>query len=220
MSWHEKYQVSLPVGRSGDCEIREMKVDAKDAAWERLRAVVGGHGRWVPEGTYTGLYRKGTLWMSDTPDEIRDHICAIAEARRRGGTVLVTGLGLGMVAAAMLREVEGARDEVPVERVIVVEIDPDVIALVAPTLQARFGDRLEIVQADAYQWKPPAGVRFSVAWHDIWATLCIDNLAEMGRLHRRFARRVDWQGSWGRPFLKAEQRRDQRAERERRLWHS
>jgi hypothetical protein len=37
-----------------------------------------------------------------------------------------------------------------------------------------------------------------------------DNLEDMHKLHRRFGRRADWQGSWGRSFLEHVRRQEQR----------
>lgn len=210
MTAFDRFKVDLRLGKSGDVELREIVVSEADARFDALRSVIGGHGRCVPAGVYTGLYRRGSLWMSDTPSEIRDHLGAILEARRRGGVVLMSGLGLGMAAAAMLAPRDPktpAAHERKVERVVVVEIDADVIRLVGEQLEDRFGARIEIIEEDIWRWKPPSGSRYSVVWHDIWPNLCVDNLAEMGRLHRRFARRSDWQGSWGRLLLKLEQRR-------------
>ena len=67
---------------------------------------------------------------------------------------------------------------------------------------------LEIIEADAYLYQPPKGIRYSVVWHDIWPDLCEDNLKEMGTLHRRYGKRCDWQGSWGKELLRHHRRRD------------
>lgn len=186
-------KVSVPEGRSGDWAVERFTVAPDEASMERFRAAINFGGRFVPAGTYTRLVRRGAIVMSDTPDEIRDHMWAIYQAH---GHCLVNGLGLGVVLGGMLRKAG-------VERVTVVEIDPDVIALVAPHYIAQFGDRCEIVQADALEWAPPKGVRYGVVWHDIWNSLCWDNLADMHRLHRRYGRRADWQGSWGREYIEA-----------------
>lgn len=187
------FKVDLPEGESGDWKVERFTVSEKDEKWGRMRAMVSGSsaGRFVPAGTYTALKRRGEMIMSDTPDEIRDHREPIREAKRLGSTVhLVNGLGLGMVTAAMLEN--GA------EKVIAVERSEDVIALVAPTLQRRYGDRFEVRQADALEYRPPVGERYGVVWHDIWDNICSDNLPEMHKLHRRYGRRCEWQGSWAR----------------------
>ena len=126
--------------------------------------------------------------MSDTPMEINDHLSFIARA---SGRVLVTGLGLGMVLNALLCRRE-------VTHLTVVEKSAEVVALVAPHYRARWGaERLEIVEADAFTYRAPRGVRYDMAWHDIWPTLSSDNLPEMRRLHAHYRARATVQESWG-----------------------
>lgn len=181
--------VDIPDGKSGDWFVEKFEVNEKELWLFNLRCDIhGSSNRRMEPGTYTRLVRGGAVVMSDTPAEKRDHLEPVLEAT---GHVLVNGLGLGMVATACL-----LKDEV--DKVTAVEISPDVIKLVAPTLQDRFGDRLEVVQADALKWKAPRGQRFNVVWHDIWSTICGDNLPAMSTLHRKYGRRCDWQGSWSR----------------------
>ncbi len=228
-SWRDGWKVNLPEGTSGDWKIEHFEVDKKAASFGTIRAIAGGTGRSVPEGRYTGLYRGQSLIMSDTPDEIRDHMIVVHEARRRGGHVLINGLGLGMVTAAVLKvelqcqscmqypdlgrcdctHVSGEVNfQYAADKVTVIEKSADVIALVAPTLKTRFGSRLEIIEADAFEFKPRKGQRFSVVWHDVWNNLCTDNLEGMGTLHRKYGRRCDWQGSWGRELLHCYRRQE------------
>lgn len=87
-------------------------------------------------------------------------------------------------------------DKPAVDKVTVIEISPDVITLVGSYLKEHFGARLEIIEADAFTWQPPRGVRYGAVWHDIWDNICSDNLPEMHKLHRKYGRRTDWQGSW------------------------
>jgi hypothetical protein len=182
------YRVDVPEGTDGGWRVQRFTVSEKDAELERLRSAFHmGRGVCRP-GTFTALYRGNTLVMSDTPDEIRDHLWAIAEARAR---VLVVGLGLGMVVNAMLRKPE-------VEHVTVVEKAPEVIRLVGPWLTAQHPGRVTILEADIFTWQPPKGARWQVAWFDIWDNMCSDNLNEMKLLHRRFGRRAEWKGSWAR----------------------
>lgn len=180
------YEVApwLPEGQVGAHRVERFTVDPK--RWQ-------GYGpRHVPEGTYTRLMRGDTIVMSDTPDEHRDHTCAIYAAR---GEVLVAGLGIGMVAAEMLKRPE-------VTHVTVVEISEDVIALTGPHLKALYGDRLTIVHASIYDYMPPKGQAFDCMWFDVWDDINPDNLTAMKRLHRRFARRKRtpdaYVGSWAR----------------------
>lgn len=198
----------LPDGESGRVSIRRIVVTEEEARWGILRGGFSGGISHIRPGTYTGLYRGDALWMSDTPDEQRDHMGAVMKAVRLGAeSALVNGLGIGMVLNALLH--------VPtMRRVDVVEIDPDVVALVEPHYQriaAERGVELVVHTDDAYTITWPKEARWDIAWHDIWQDATTDNLAEMGTLHRRYGRRVRWQGSWKREYLQYLQRRDRRA---------
>jgi hypothetical protein len=186
----------MPEGQQGDWIIERFTVSESAA---RLDAIRSG-ARSVRAGTYTRLLCGRETVMSDTHAERRDHMGVVMDAH---GDVLVTGLGLGLVAVALLRKPE-------VRAITVIERSADVIALVAPTLRARYPEeRLEIVQADAYAWKLPAGRRWTCAWHDIWTNLCGDNTQGMGKLRRHYARRIDeWQRCWAEAECKAANRRD------------
>jgi hypothetical protein len=213
--WWRKYQVDIPEGVVGNHRIVRFEMTEKEAKHANFMASFGsmGSGRgYIRPGWYTSLVRvsgpngsHSVTVMSDTPDEIRDHLDAIHEAERRGGIVRIHGLGIGMVAAAIL--------ELPnIERVDVVDISTDVEELVAPTLRARYGDRFNLLIDNVMEQKPiKSETGYSVIWHDIWDNLCTDNLQEMATLHRRWARRTQWQGSWGREFLRYQRERDRRA---------
>lgn len=175
-------QVSVPEGTKGPWTIKRFTVDAEPSI-ANLRLAMDGRG--VAPGTYTKLvHAQRGIVMSDTTAEKRDHIGFVRAAR---GHVLINGLGIGMCLAAVL-----AKDTVT--QVTVVEIDADVIALVADHYAT--DPRVGIVHSSAFDYQPPKGVRYGAVWHDIWDSICADNLPEMTRLHRKYGRRADWQGSW------------------------
>lgn len=181
-------RVNLPVGAVGDVSIRKVTAGFSQDIFR---------GRGTTPGEYTVLYRGEELWMSDTEPEWRDHTEAYYQMRRRGGRVLINGLGLGMIVKAAL-ELDN------VEHIDIVEIDADVIALVGP----HYDDpRVTIHHGDAYTMTWPVGTRWSVAWHDIWVDMSEDNLPEMTKLHRSYGRRVDWQDSWGKTLILDRRRR-------------
>lgn len=170
-----------------------------------------GRGALEPGEPVTRLIRKTplddgrvgkTLVMSDTPDEMRDLLPILYSGK---GRVVVNGLGLGCVVKGLLTRPE-------VEHIDVVEISGDLIDLVGHYYES---ERVTIHQGDAFDFKWPRGTRWNCAWHDVWDTLDVDNLsneeyAEPGTyaaLHRRYGRRVDWQGSWGWDFLQAQRSR-------------
>lgn len=204
----QKYKVDIPEGTEGSYTVEKFTVSEPEASFENTRAMFsfGCGGANIRPGTYTRLLRgnkssiRCVTVMSDTPDEIRDHLGPIMNAK---GTVLIAGLGIGMVAAACLNKPE-------VDKVTVIELCPEVIHLVGDHLKGIHGDRLEIIQADIMQWKPPKGARYDVAWFDIWDDICTDNLEQMATLNRRFARRTDWKGCWKEEELKYHKQRERR----------
>lgn len=176
------YSVSVPEGTCGAFSIRRFEVPKNS-----LALIQYGH-RAPDPGWYTGLFEGESLWMSDTQAEVSDHLAAIWQIQKRGGNVLINGLGIGLVVQAALKCTN-------VERVDVVEISADVIALAGPHYCK--DERVHIHNADALTFSPPVA-HYSVVWHDIWQNICGDNLAQMKLLHRRYGRRADWQGSWSR----------------------
>lgn len=169
--------VTLPEMQKGDWKIEHFTVDRMD-----FHSAI--RGRNVPlGGRYTRAMRGGTLVISDTPAEQRDHYMAVMKAT---GICLLNGLGIGMVLKNILLKPD-------VAEVTVVEISQDLIDLVAP----HYNDhRVSFICADAFTYKPPKGKRYNMVWHDIWDYICSDNLKEMEKLHRKYGRRTDWQGSW------------------------
>lgn len=183
-------EVIVPCGENGPWKIRERTLTKDDVALDNIRAVISGSG-WmrVNPGTYKVLSRNGTIVMSNTPMECRTNFEFVRAAT---GRVLINGLGLGMVLTAILKKPE-------VTFVRVVEVSSDLISLIAP----HFTDpRVEIVHANALEYRPAKGERFNTVWHDIWDTISEDNLPDMKLLHRRYGRLADWQGSWARGYWK------------------
>lgn len=139
--------------------------------------------------------------MTDLYDEWWTQRMAIEQARERGGDVLITGLGLGLVVASILEPPTGRT-----RRVVVIERSADVISLVARPLENRYGGQIEVINGDAFEWLPPPGQRFSVVWHDIWPNPHEPGvLAQAERLERRYAPYCAWQGSWVRDYRAIEE---------------
>ena len=146
--------------------------------------------------------------MSDTPDEMGDHYFAVQEAV---GKCFIVGLGIGMVLNAMaLKEA--------VKKVIVIEKSPEIIELVSDFYQEKFGEKIEIICADIFEWKPPKEEYYDVVWFDIWDELCSDNLDEMSTLHRRFGKKAKWKGSWGKGLSQSMRRSEKRDEEQQRAF--
>lgn len=150
-------------------------------------------------GRYTSLRRDATQFMTDLYDEWWTQRSAIAEALTRGGDVLITGLGLGLVAEAILREPSNR-----VNLITILEQSSDVIRLVAPYLDTRYPGRIEVIEADAFSWKPPTPRHFTVCWHDIWPDPHSRQVAEeIELLRERYRPWCDWQGFWPEDYLAA-----------------
>ena len=82
--WYDKYKVNVPEAAFGDWKIEHIIVSDEDEKGGRMRACnPSSMGRFVPAGRYTMLYHFGSMWMSDTPDEMRDHLSPIIEAGRK-----------------------------------------------------------------------------------------------------------------------------------------
>lgn len=156
----------------------------------RLRMLRDGLDRDTGWGDgFTALRHNGEIWMSDTRAEIMEHTPLINKLwwteHIPGKTVLINGLGIGMAIRACLAH--------NIEHVDVVEIEQDVIDLVAPLFE---GEPVTFHQGDAYEIQWPRGTSWDFAWHDIWPTISDDNLDGMRRLHRKYRRKVAWQDSW------------------------
>lgn len=178
-------QVNVPNGKSGIWNIEEFEVSQKDADFENMRAMFSFSSRTIKPGKYKRLKRGNTVVMSNTPAEISDHFYFIRKAKQ-GGDILINGLGLGVALTEILKSEK-------VTSVTVIEKSEDVISLVAPSFS---DERVEIIHADAFEWKLPKGKKYQAVWHDIWDYICADNLPEMTKLHRKYGKRADWQGSW------------------------
>lgn len=179
--WHS----TLPTSVVGSAALIRFQVSDSESKFSGIR------GEYVPAGEYTRLEIDGRLMMSDTPNELSMH-CGFLRAAN--GTVLINGLGMGCCLSEVLNK--GC-----VTSVTVIEKNPDVVSLVGPHFP-----EAEIICADAFDWKPPRGVRYGAVWHDIWFDICTDNLPDMHRLHRKYGRRTDWQGSWSRGQLERNRR--------------
>jgi hypothetical protein len=196
--------LDLPEATCGPWQVSTFEVPEHSLA--NLREALNG-GRQTKPGTYTKLTKHGQVWMSDTDAEKRDHLEPLWKLEKLDqGSFLMGGLGLGMVLQAALQLGTLAS-------VDCLEIDPCVIQLMGPHYQelaAAQGVKLTIHLADALTKKWAPGSHWDVAWWDIWPDLCTDNLEQMTKLRRSYAKRTTWQGCWGQELLKAQKRRDQR----------
>lgn len=194
---YEPYKVSVPEGRRGPWAIERFEVSEEASRMDQLRAALNSH-RWdraVAPGVYTRLVHesRGTV-MSDTRSEIEEHREALEKIESWEGCkkVLIHGLGIGLILQAAIKAPH-------VREIDVVEIDPDVIQLVAPhyyEMAYKAGKLLWIHRGDAYAFRFAPGRRWDLAWHDVWDHISSANLPQMSKLKRRYGSRVEWQGCW------------------------
>lgn len=180
--------VAVPEGVHGSVAVERFEAVG---GLENFRLSLDGRG--CQPGWYTRLMRDGEIWMSDTTAERRDHFEPAHQIRRPGvRRVLIGGLGLGMILRVALLT-DG------VEHVDVVEIDPDVLALVGPhylALAAERGVSLTFHEADLFKIRWDPGTEWDVAWFDIWPDVDTTNLEGMARLRRSYGRRTGWCDCW------------------------
>lgn len=176
-------RLDIPTGKSGDWKIDTFTVDKEHAERFNLGCMLSGNSRYIKEGSYYKLSRKGYTIMSNTSAEISDHAEFIKKAK---GVVLVAGLGLGMV-------IQGLLDRGNCSKIVVVEKSEGVINLVGEHYRKK---GIEIVHDDIFSYKPSE--HFDYAWFDIWGDICGDNYPQMVKLHRHFRGKItkmmDWCG--------------------------
>jgi hypothetical protein len=177
-------EINVPDGISGEWKVESFTVSKDESKMMRVRSIFTGVRGSLPAGNYKKLTRNGTMVMSNTPDEIRDFS---SFAYRAKGHILINGLGIGVLVKALL----GKEDVLSIE---IIEKSKDVIKLSGPTYSQ--DKRVTIINADAFDYKSPLGVRYNYVWHDIWDDITSDNLPEMHKLHRKYGRKSDNQESW------------------------
>lgn len=176
----------IPDATQGNWKIDTMEIKSNDL-FQAISFIKSG--RHIPEGVYKRLMYGGTVVMTNTPDEIRDFLHFTHRAK---GTILINGLGLGCVLKVLLEKQN-------VTKITVIEKNEEVINLVSPYFK---DERLTIIHADAFEYKPPNGEMYDYVWHDIWNYICEDNLPEMTKLHRKYSKRTSWQDSWAKKLCK------------------
>ena len=144
----------LPEGSAGIWSIKKTVIPGNRLTW--LASGGDEFGDMLAPATYTGLFRKlddgsEQRVMFDEPREIKE---ALAFVEKAEGKILVTGLGIGMVAAWLASKKE-------VTQVDVIEKNIDVINLVTPYLPS---SKIRVIHADAFDYKLTE--KYDSAWHD------------------------------------------------------
>jgi|GEM_PF-3095194 hypothetical protein len=213
----------IPEGSVGSARVTHFTVTRADSSFAALRSVVTGRrAEIVSPGRYARLSIEDELVMTDTNMERRTNRPLIEHAR---GHVLVGGLGLGMVVFGLLAKKPAIRS------LVVLEVSPDVIALIQPHLPV--DARLTIVQVDVFGWdgwqdhaehgwqgqgwrgrSPRRGLsrkgpQFDTIYFDIWPSIQASNIPSAELLRGLAAGRVargGWMGDWDTAYRKLERR--------------
>lgn len=110
----------------------------------------------ISNGTYIKLTHKGEVVMSDTDMEKQTNYNFCKNAH---GDILIGGLGIGMIVLAI-------QDNLQVNSITILEKSIDVIHLVGNQLP--LNDKVQIINADVFGWKPPKFKKFNCIYMDIW----------------------------------------------------
>lgn len=189
----------IPEGTRGSAKIEHFTVSPADASRSKLRALLNNRSHMMLcPGRHARLLVDGELVMSDTMMEKDSNRRLIEKAR---GHVLIGGLGLGMVIWPLLAK------RPRLHSLLVLEKNPDVIALVAPHLPK--DSRLVIVEVDVFRWSPPRIRRFDTIYFDIWPDICKTNIGEAAGLWERaraWKTPGGWIGDWDTEVRRLEER--------------
>ena len=158
----------LAPAKNGDFEISTFEISHN----KNFRAMIDG----IPEGKYLRLTHHGEVVMSDTPMEKRTNLSFLQNAY---GDVLIGGLGLGMIVLP----VQGKENVVSIT---IVEKNMEVIDMICS--QISFNEKVKIVCADVFEWKPPKGEKYDCIYMDIWNFVNSDVYKnEMKPLKRKYS---------------------------------
>lgn len=109
-----------------------------------------------PDVLYTRLVQDNVVVMLDEPYEVPSNLMFLKEAR---GSILVTGLGLGVVVNMLCQKSS-------VTSVDVIEINEDIIQSVGNHYIQKYSVKVSILKGDAWTFVPSRS--YDYAWHDFW----------------------------------------------------
>lgn len=154
-------------------ELNGWKLEKFKIGQDNFRALLDG----IIPGEYIRLIHNGECVMSDTSMEQRTNMDFCCHAH---GDIIIGGLGIGMIIMAI-------QDKPEVESITVIEKHQEVIDLVASQLP--FNEKVKIICADVFDWKPERGKKYDMAYMDIWSWISSDIYKkEMQPLKRKYAR--------------------------------
>ena len=152
----------------GDWKLEHFVVDERN--WQaRLEGIMPGN--------YVRLLHGWDCVMSNTNMEKRTNIDFVCNAY---GDVIIGGLGIGMIILAI-------QDKPEVKSITVIEKNQEVIDMIASQLD--LNDKVKIICADVFEWKPEKGMKYDVSYMDIWNSINREIYdKEMKPLKRKYAK--------------------------------
>jgi len=198
------WKVDVPEYDAHGVLIKRFEVSEREADFDKLRAAFNPQrgDRSVDPGWYTRLTVDGVLWMTDTPAEVRD-LRAVDRAMHYAGSMLIVGLGIGLVLNRAILHHE-------ISAIDVVEREQRVIDAVGPYYSQLAADHaidLTIHCADIHEWRSPRSLRWDLGFFDIWAHIDLNDMAEVTRLRKRFGPRLGRFEAWAQDERIAQGRR-------------
>lgn len=198
----------FPYKVQGSAEIELYKITAFEVQMEMIRERSKGNDSMglalTPPGDYVKLSINGRLMMSSTDMEFITNLPFLDHAR---GDVLIGGLGLGLI----IHELKTMKE---VDSITVIENNPDVIALVQPTIPSD----VTVIRGDVFTFS--TNRRFDTTYMDIWENMTKAEDPEVERLVKRYKKMLQPGGvsaawgltppSWRKPTFRAPRRSSRR----------
>lgn len=163
-----------------------------------------------PNFEYVKLIKKGDgIMMSDTPMERNTNEAFLKKAN---GDVIIFGLGLGLIVLPLL-------SDPTIKSITVVELYQDLIDKITPILkQYDKQNKLNVIQGDAFTYKPLKTAKFDTVYFDIWIAISDDNYEEQKKLERGIRKHLNkenpnaFMDSWLKSYYQKERRKEKRNE--------
>ena len=179
----------IPIGKSGDWEIRHKIVTEQEAAMERIRWALAGKGQYTHSpGRIAMLYNQtlegNKVMMSDTPMERETNERFLRFAR---GDILIAGLGLGTIILPLFPQDS-------VKTITVIEQSQDVFNLVYPHIK-KFDteNKLSVEIDNIFNCKTTK--KFDTIYFDIWKDWSKELHEEAKTLRHKFLPNLN-PGGW------------------------
>ena len=186
-----KIDINLPDSTRKDWQVVNFEISNEQSQITYLRSIHEPYRRgYIKPGKYVKLLYRGQCVMSNSTDEIKDHLDFIKNAT---GDILITGLGLGVC-------IHGLINENKYNKITVIEKSKEVIDLCGN--QFKQHKNIEIIHADAMTYQIPSEANYDCVWHDIWFDIDAIHYPLIKKLKSKFKDHAKWQGAWCEEIIK------------------